>query len=215
MPRIKPKRSTPRLDMTPMVDLAFLLVTFFMLTATAKPQEAAVVDVPPSSAEKPIPDLDMLLITVAKDGKVYLDLSGNKDKATGISYRATWASKMNDQYKLGLTENEMTTFSNLSSFGVPLNSFKAFLDMPASERKVFQDANSIPYDSAHNELTNWILNARLSNGNLRVAIKGDRDADFKAFKDVIKIVQDKPNNINRFNLITTMATGPGAAPAKK
>jgi len=194
-----------------MVDLAFLLVTFFMLTATAKSQEAAVVDIPPSSANILIPPFDMLIISVSKDGKVYLDMSGNKDTASGVSYRRMWGEKMNNQYKLGLTEEELTTFSNLASFGVPLNRFKNYLDLPSSERRVLQDANSIPYDSAHDELTNWLLNARLANPKLRVAVKGDRDADFKAFKDVIKIMQSDRLNINHFNLITTLATGPGAA----
>lgn len=195
--------------MTPMVDLAFLLVTFFMLTATAKPIDAVQVDVPPSSAEIKIPDLDVLQIFVSKDGKAFLDLSGNKDQF-GESYRAIWAKKMDDQYKLGLTDNEINTFSHLSSFGMPLNMFKSFLDMSGSDRKALKQ-QGIPYDSAHNELSNWVLNARLANPRLRVAIKGDRDADFSAFRGVIKVVQDKPNNINRFNLITTLKAGPAPA----
>ena len=39
MPKHKPKRSAPSIDMTAMCDVAFLLLTFFMLTAKAKPQE--------------------------------------------------------------------------------------------------------------------------------------------------------------------------------
>jgi len=46
MPKIKMPKSNPSLDMTPMVDLAFLLVTFFMLTASARVSEPVVVDTP-------------------------------------------------------------------------------------------------------------------------------------------------------------------------
>ena len=37
MPKFKPHRAGVRIDMTPMVDVAFLLLTFFMMTTQFKP----------------------------------------------------------------------------------------------------------------------------------------------------------------------------------
>ena len=201
MPRIKPKRSTPRLDMTPMVDLAFLLVTFFMLTTKFRPEEPVPVDIPPSESKMTLPDLHIMTLTVSTDGRVFLDV-----QQKGI--RQGWAQKLNEQFKLNLNEDEINTFSNLSSFGVPMEQLKGYLDLSGSDRKAFKQPG-IPIDSAHNELGDYILYARLAaENNLNIAIKGDRDADYKTVREVIKIVQDKPNNINNFNLITTLAAGP-------
>src|ERR1017187_1337714 len=200
MPRIKPKRSTPRLDMTPMVDLAFLLVTFFMLTTKFRPEEPVAVDMPASEAKVPLPERHVLTITISSDHRVFLDLDGKFS-------RLTWMQKLNEQFKMGMNEDEINTFSNLSSFGVPMGKMKGYIDLSTSERKAYHQ-EGIPFDSAHNELANYVLYARLADPNLRVAIKGDRDADFKDIKGVIATVQEKPNSINRFNLITTLASGP-------
>ena len=51
MPKVKPVRHTPLVDMTAMTDVAFLLLTFFMLTAKMKPQEPVVIDTPSSISE--------------------------------------------------------------------------------------------------------------------------------------------------------------------
>ena len=74
MGKVKMKRSSPTIDMTPMVDLAFLLVTFFMLTAAFRPPEPVAVDTPKSESEIPLPERDRMIITVSKDGKVFFDM---------------------------------------------------------------------------------------------------------------------------------------------
>ena len=55
MGKIKVSKSAPSIDMTPMVDLAFLLVTFFMLTASFRMAEPVIIDLPSSVSEKTLP----------------------------------------------------------------------------------------------------------------------------------------------------------------
>ena len=71
MPKHKPKRGAPSIDMTAMCDVAFLLLTFFMLTAKAKPQEAVIVDTPTSISETKLPDVNTLTVLVSKEGNVF------------------------------------------------------------------------------------------------------------------------------------------------
>jgi biopolymer transport protein ExbD len=190
-------RGAPPIDMTPMVDLAFLLVTFFMLTATAIPDEPVSVDMPSSVSEIPIPDLNMITITVDPKGRVFFNVDGQHT-------RAALLGKMGEHYGISFTPEETRTFAIISSIGVPIGSLKQFLSLDPEQRKAIEQPG-IPCDSAQNELGDWVLQARLSNRNVRVAIKGDRDANYPVVKKVIDTMIDK--KVNRFNLITNMEKG--------
>ena len=96
----------------------------------------------------------------------------------------------------------------MSSIGVPIANLKQFLDLSPEERKQIVQPG-IPSDSANNELADWVLQARLANRKLRIAIKGDRDADYPTVKKVIDTMKDR--KVNRFNLITNMEKGPEKA----
>lgn len=65
-------RTGIRLDMTPMVDIAFLLLTFFMLTTQFRPPAEVEVMLPDSHSEIKLPESDVLTITIAKEGDLYL-----------------------------------------------------------------------------------------------------------------------------------------------
>lgn len=78
MPKHKKGRVGVRIDMTPMVDVAFLLLTFFMLTTQFRPPEEVSVELPASHSNFKLPESDVMIITVNKDGKIYLGLDSQR-----------------------------------------------------------------------------------------------------------------------------------------
>jgi len=198
MPKVKPKRAKPSLDMTPMVDLAFLLVTFFMLISKFAPEEVVVVDTPSSTSDIKLQESDILTISVDKNGRIFYGVEGQNTRRELID-------KMAEKYSVSFTQSEKDKFANMPSFGVPIGSLKSLLNMSDDQiKKVNQPG--IPADSANNELGDWLMQTRYSNPKVRIAIKGDNDADVPTIKKVIKTLQDR--KVNRFNLITDMEAKP-------
>lgn len=197
MGKVKINRSSTSIDMTPMVDLAFLLVTFFMLTTKFAPEEPLAVDMPTSISEIKLPETDILTISISKDGVVFFNMDGKYN-------REALLSKMGEKYGIKFTDQESHSFSLLSSLGVPVGSLKQFLNMDAETRKQVKQPG-IPCDSLNNELADWIIFSRVTNPKLRIAIKGDRDASYPSIKNVLTTLIEK--KVNRFNLITNMEKG--------
>jgi biopolymer transport protein ExbD len=214
MPKHKPKRSAPSLDMTAMCDVAFLLLTFFILTAKAKPQETVTVDTPSSISESKLPDVGTLTILISPEGDVYLDPAGSHARKALIE-------TMNATYNMGLNAQDQRKFVNGGSFGVPMNQMAAYLNADASERNRFP--KGIPIDTADvnkSELANWIHQARLAQFNYKkemmaegkevseyaIVVKADQSTPFPAVQRVINTLTDI--NVNKFNLITTQESDP-------
>ncbi len=73
----KPKRLGVSIDMTPMVDVAFLLLIFFMTTTTFKPPEEVTIDLPVSRAIYKVPESDVLIVTITRDSQIYVQEASN------------------------------------------------------------------------------------------------------------------------------------------
>ncbi len=205
MAKVKMHRSTPSIDMTPMVDLAFLLVTFFMLTATATPDEPVQVAIPSSVSDIPIPERDMITISISKDNKVFFTVDGQLT-------RPKMLEEMGKLYNVSFTQEETDVFAVITSFGLPIGSLKEFLSLGREERKQIEQTG-IPVDSLNNQLKDWVLQARLANPKVRIAIKGDGDATYPVVKKVINTLLDR--KVNRFNLITGDEKAPAEMAPKK
>ena len=213
MPKIKMPKGNPSLDMTPMVDLAFLLVTFFMLTASVRVSEPVVVDTPSSTSDKLLPD-NVILVTVDDKGKAFYNINN-------FDVRKKTLEKMGQQYKITFTDKEKERFGKMTSFGVPIAQLKEYINMDDPQRLKVKSPG-IPLDSLHNELGDWIQFGRIEAARqaktqkdkaesvghafkyepLRFAIKADGEANYIAVKQVIKVFTDK--DIYRFNLITSL-----------
>ena len=81
MPKFKKKRVGYALDMTPMVDVAMLLLTFFMMTTVFRPDEATAIDLPSSHAPYKMPETDIMVVTVNKAGITYLGVDAQSLRA--------------------------------------------------------------------------------------------------------------------------------------
>jgi biopolymer transport protein ExbD len=85
MPKHKKARLGTRIDMTPMVDVAMLLLTFFMMTTQFKPPEDVDVIIPASHSEFKLPESHIMMVYVNKEGKIYLgvDAQGLMERLFG------------------------------------------------------------------------------------------------------------------------------------
>lgn len=224
MPKIKIAKSSPSIDMTPMVDLAFLLVTFFMLTASFRMAEPVVVDPPSSVSDKLLPE-NTIMVTVDDIGRPFFGISNAEAKMNALK-------KMADKYKVKFNEDQLKKFGGLSSFGVDIKDLPKYLDATEGERLKFQPQKGVPNDSINAQLKDWILFAaqeanavyirardeakekgqEFKGEKPRYAIKADSKVKYVSVKDVFTTFTDL--KIYQFNLITSLEGGE-TAPAKK
>jgi biopolymer transport protein ExbD len=198
MPKVKIPRKNISLDMTAMCDMAFLLLTFFMLATKFKAPENVVVDMPSSISQIKLPEKDMMIISVAADGRIFFGIDGQPNRKDLLAL-------MSKKYNISFVKEEYNKFSLMENFGFPIYNLKGVLSLDDDQVKSIQ-APGIPCDSVKNELMDWIGYARLVNPKIKIAVKGDMDVDYKVVNRVISTLQKQ--NINKFNLITTLEEKP-------
>ncbi|WP_395057384.1 ExbD/TolR family protein [Flavobacterium sp.] len=197
MAKAKSQKKAAAIDMTAMCDVAFLLLTFFILTATAKQPEPLPVDTPSSTVQTKLPEKDLAMLTVG-NGKVFFGV-------TGKDVRKRTLELMGTKYGMTFTPEEMKKFSQMDGFGVPMTQLKSLIAKSSAERNQKNLQPGIPKDSLDNQLKDWIFNARtatleIAGTQLKVAIKGDAKQEYPQIKKVMDILQDQ--KINSFNLVT-------------
>ena len=204
MGRAKIPRKSTAIDMTAMCDVAFLLLSFFILATKQKPPEAVTVAAPSSVSTKAAPEKS-ILITLTKEGKVFLMLGDGTKKKEVIE-------NINTSKALGLTPDELAKVNKLSFIGVPLGQLKSLVNR--SEPLPPTQMPGIPIkDSASNEMVDWLrsINTAYQGTDINkfqemLLIKGDGEALYPDFKNIKYAF--KQNNIYKFRIVTNSESAP-------
>lgn len=199
MPRAKVQRKSTAIDMTAMCDVSFLLLTFFILTATARQPDPLEVTTPSSSYKFKVPDVDIAILSIGH-GKVFYEVVGKDVKMATLD-------KMGERYNIKFTPDQRERFGVVGSFGVPMANLPGFIDMSGEQRtKYLETSDGIPTDSVNNQLSEWLLQSRnavaeLHQAQMRVTIRGDGAEEYPVVKKIVDILQKQ--KINKFSLITS------------
>jgi biopolymer transport protein ExbD len=199
MTKVKLPRKSTAIDMTAMCDVAFLLLTFFMLTSNFNQKEPVMVSTPSSISEIKIPERNIMTILIDKSGKLFFGIDGQEK-------RIELLKKMGDAYSYSFTDAELKEFSLINRFGVPIQQMKDFLALKPADRDMKENALGVPYDSLDNQFKNWVRFSRIVNPQLRIAIKADQALAYPIIKNVMNTLQDLDEN--RYNLITSLEQAP-------
>jgi len=196
--------------MTAMCDVAFLLLTFFMLATKFKPDEPVIVKTPRSISAFPQPE-NSVLLTIDKTGKVFFSFDNTAAKKEMIK-------GMDEEKGLGLSEQAKLNFINGKTVGHPFGALETALTWDGSEGEISYPG--IPNDTKsfaaeNNELVFWVKSAMLWTQSIgqevpRICIKADSQTPYPKIRAVITALTK--NRINRINLLTSaQAIPPGTA----
>lgn len=200
MSRPKIARKSTSIDMTAMCDVAFLLLSFFILTTKPKSSEAINVVTPTSVATKPAPQKDVALFTIDKNGKVFISMDDE-------SAKADIAAMINSSRGLNIN---VAAFKKAEFWGTAFGQIPAFLALPM-EKKVGDNLPGISTDTTAaggSELNEWVrmIASAYQNRTLNVLLKADNTSKYPSFKAVVDAF--KKNDILKFQMVTNPESVP-------
>lgn len=210
MPSVKIPRKSTATDMTPFVDVAFLILAFFMLATKFKPPAPITITTPRSVSADKLKEQDAVQIEFDSAGRVFFTMQVKSQAADG-GKKTDLIREVNNNRKLGLTDLEMQNFTRYSTVGSPFSQLKQVLALPKDQRDKLKQTG-IPVDTANNELATWIAAAKIAFQGRTIVymIKGDNNATYPTFKGVIDAL--KTNDQLKYQLITDpKAVPPGTA----
>src|SRR5690606_21199281 len=201
MGKAKVKRASTSIDMTAMCDVSFLLLTFFVLTATARQPEVLPVDTPASSSPEKVPDDNVGIILVA-NGNIFF-------RVKNPNVREITLKNISQKYSLNFSAEDYEQFRQLDEFGVPIKTLRQLLSLP-NDQRTENIQPGIPVDSTEtnsNELYSWVQEARKATiefnrsregekgyvdpGPMKVAIKADAEEKYPVINLIIETLRNQ------------------------
>jgi biopolymer transport protein ExbD len=207
MPSVKLPRKSTDTDMTPFVDVAFLILSFFMLATKFKPPEPVEVTTPGSVLSQKLPVTNAVLILVDSSNRVFFSILSEKDK----SKFDLVIQGINSSRSLGLSPAEMANFRQTFAIGVPFGNLKQLLALDTKSQANLRQPGIPVLDSANNELVWWIAEAEkaFAGEKLSYLIKGDAKSKYPTFEAVVSALKFK------YNLVTALDDIPSKSELEK
>jgi biopolymer transport protein ExbD len=207
MPSVKIPKKSAETDMTPFVDIAFLILTFFIMATKMKPPAPVEITTPYSVSSKALEQKDAIMIEMDKEGRVFFTVQTEKAEDNALKYNLI--KNLNQTRNLGLSDADMKNFVRNPTVGVPFTKLKSYFSLSEEQRKGIRQEGVPVTDSASNELYYWVRDAVsvFSGRKLLYMVKGDNDAKYPVFKGVIDAL--RRNEQFKYQLITS----PEAVPA--
>lgn len=201
MPSVKIPKKAADTDMTPFVDVAFLILTFFIMATKMKPPSPVEITTPYSVSSKELEQKDALMIEMDKNGRVFFTIQTEKPADNELKY--SLIKNLNQTRNLGLTEAEMRSFVKDPTVGVPFNQLKPYLAVPTDQRKTIKQDGIPVTDSANNELYYWVRDGIqvFAGRQINYMVKGDNATKYPVFKGIIDAL--RRNDQNKYKLITS------------
>jgi biopolymer transport protein ExbD len=207
MPHVKLQRKSTDTDMTPFVDIAFLILSFFIMATKFKPPEPVEIKTPKSVSSQEIPENDAVLITVDSANRVFYSILSTKK---GDAIQRSIIEELNTSRSVGLGAAEIQNFQKTIAIGVPFQNLKSYLALSSEEQAAVAQPGIPVMDTLNNELIWWIAASkkafRDAGRPLKYLIKGDGSSKYPAFKAVIAAL--KKNDEFKYNLVTALENAP-------
>jgi len=207
MPSVKIPRKSTDTDMTPFVDIAFLILSFFIMATKFKPPEPVEITTPGSVLSQKLPENNAVMITIDSANKVYFSVLSEKDKSKFYVI----IKALNTSQNLGLSQAEMDNFKNTFVVGVPFGGLKQLLGLNAKDQAKIKQPGIPVLDSANNQLVWWIRESKnaFAGQKLNYLIKGDGKAKYPTFEAVLSAL--KKNDEFKYNLVTSLDEVPSGS----
>jgi biopolymer transport protein ExbD len=206
MPSVKiPKKSTDT-DMTPFVDVAFLILSFFIMATKFKPPEPVEIKTPGSVSSQDLPENDAVLITIDTANRVYFSVLAEKDKSIFDDV----IKKVGSIRNLTFTNDQIVSYRKTYAVGVPFTQLNSLLNLPPENQAPATEPGIPVLDTLDNQLVTWIQAAkevyRDRQRPLKYLIKGDGESKYPTFEAVVEAL--KKNDEFKYNLVTALENAP-------
>ncbi len=212
MARPKKPRINILIDMTPMVDIGFLLVIFFMSTYHARPPETVSVELPLSRSPFKVPEADVMILTIVPPERAF---------NLAESINPTALLKTISDYQLPESEGGLG-LKRTRAIERAIHEFKTIeriretvveaVNFTPEQRKARADSLLVWWSLGREssqplrfDLVGYTISQeRIRNPRLRLVIKADKSVQAGVILRLMEMLQDPKVNMLRFSMMTML-----------